>query len=142
MRLDDFLDNVPAYQAETEIEKAFLFMEKLEQEYKQIPASDQWRVYHAQSGDILAVHNGPPFPELEQDYITVTKEQALDVSALCRVVDKKLVKIDLGPVFVVKLTESEHGRYRALGTDMSILLEPDEQHESIKRYDHSRHSRS
>lgn len=127
----------------TEIEKAFQFWYEEEERLKLHPRRDQWRVHYDASGKITNIQDGPPFVELPNPYIEATKEQVIEETTVQhRVINGRLIKIDLGPISVVKLVESESGQYLALSTDMSILIEPDEHHESTKRYGHVRHSGS
>jgi hypothetical protein len=125
----------------TEIEKAFQFMYEEEERLKLHPRRDQWRVHYDSSGKITDIQDGPPFVELPDPYIQATKEQVIEETTVQhRVINGQLVKIDLGPISVVKLVESESGQYLALDTDMSILIEQHEQHGSTKRYGHMTHS--
>jgi len=116
-------------------------MHEEEERLKLHPRRDQWRVHYDSSGKITDIQDGPPFVELPDPYIQATKEQVIEETTVQhRVINGRLVKIDLGPISVVKLVESESGQYLALDTDMSILIEQHEQHGSTKRYGHIRHS--
>lgn len=128
--LDDTVDHWP------ELGKALEWL--WEQQQKAVVEVERtWRLYYKGTRPEQAYH-GPPWPNLDMGFIEITANMARQVCASThRVVDGQIEEIDRYRLGMLKLVESEQGEY---GTSeyMSLLLEPEDEYEPVKRY--SRHS--
>jgi len=123
----------------TPFEQAILEYAVIEQQLAQHPPRDQWRVYH-DADCFVTVANGPAWPDLQHAWINITSDQARNITQY-KIVGGKLIKIDNTRTNIVKLHQTSEGEYRTVANHMALLLEGDEEYDTIKRYSKTnRHS--
>ena len=123
----------------TPFEQAVIEYAAIEARLAQHPPRNQWRVYH-DADRFVTVANGPDWPNLDFPFVEITSEQARNISQY-RIVAGQLKKIDKARSNIVKLHQTSEGEYRTVANHMALLLEGNEEYDTIKRYSKTnRHS--
>lgn len=116
-----------------EHDKALLEFAAEQERCKALTPRDQYRVYH-KDGQTIQFALGPPWPELDADYIDITEKQVHECAGHPHKIENgKLIKIDTSSRVVLKLSEDAQGEYTATEY-MSIIVEPGEEYDNIKKY--------
>jgi hypothetical protein len=118
----------------SELEIAIAEFFQIQENLKQHPVANQYRCYYRKDGSIMDIVIGPPWPELDFDYIDITKSQADQCTNTTTVVNKELVFVDFSEGYVVKLLEDSDGEHTAVTNHMAIIVEPNEAYNDVTRY--------
>jgi hypothetical protein len=118
----------------TEFEKAIEQFMQEQESLAQHEVKDKHRVYYNSSGKIIDQAMGPPWPDIQAEYIDITKEQFDQIDSQTKVKNGALVFFDFRTGSVLQLQESDTGEHVTVKDHMSLHLEPNEEYENVTRY--------
>lgn len=115
---------------------------KEQRELESMPRATH-RLYYDDAGAYVDIHTGPPWPPMDYKWIEITSDQVERCNSQTKVINGRLVFVDIRSTNVVKLTELVGGEHMAVNGHMAIVLDDGESYEDVKQYtkQNSRHSR-
>jgi hypothetical protein len=117
----------------SELDKAIAQFMQEQQDLQSMPPGNM-RCYHDHQGSITHIVFGPPWPNTDQRFVDLTKEQADQITLRDRVVNGQVIFVDQAAGSVLKLVECESGEHVTVAGHMAIVLDSWETYQDVRTF--------